>query len=100
MRRMRASFLYLGTLLGRMREARVSLPGGCAFGPRPVDLHIRGFEALGVKFVEDHGYVHGDGKAMKSATFVFDRPDSHRHGESDDRGGALAGRDYARQCGL
>lgn len=74
MRRMRASFLYLGTLLGRMREARVSLPGGCAFGPRPVDLHIKGFEALGVKFVEDHGYVHGDGKAMKAATFVFDRP--------------------------
>ncbi len=74
MRRMRASFLFLGSLLGRMRQARVSLPGGCAFGPRPVDLHIRGFEALGVKFAEDHGYVHGDGSAMKSATFVFDRP--------------------------
>lgn len=74
MRRMRASFLYLGALLGRMRAARVSLPGGCAFGPRPVDLHIKGFEALGVKFVEDHGYVYGDGKGMKSATFVFDRP--------------------------
>jgi UDP-N-acetylglucosamine 1-carboxyvinyltransferase len=74
MRRMRASFLFLGSLLGRLRRARVSLPGGCAFGPRPVDLHIRGFEALGVKFTEDHGYVHGDGVAMKSATFVYDRP--------------------------
>ncbi len=74
MRRMRASFLYLGALLGRMRQARVSLPGGCAFGPRPVDLHIKGFEALGVKFTEDHGYLSGDGKGMRSATFVFDRP--------------------------
>lgn len=74
MRRMRASFLYLGALLGRMRRAHVSLPGGCAFGPRPVDLHIKGFETLGVKFLEDHGYLHGDGKGMKSATFVFDRP--------------------------
>jgi len=74
MRRMRASFLFLGTLLGRMRKARVSLPGGCAFGPRPVDLHIRGFEALGVKFTEDHGYLNGDGRRMRTATIVFDRP--------------------------
>ena len=74
MRRMRASFLFLGALLGRMREARVSLPGGCAFGPRPVDLHLKGFEALGVKFIEDHGYVYGDGRAMAPTTLVFDRP--------------------------
>ena len=74
MRRMRASFLYLGALLGRMRKARVSLPGGCAFGPRPVDLHLKGFEALGVKFSEEHGYVFGDGGAMKASAFVFDRP--------------------------
>ncbi|MEW5701936.1 MAG: UDP-N-acetylglucosamine 1-carboxyvinyltransferase [Candidatus Zixiibacteriota bacterium] len=74
MRRMRASFLFLGTLMGRMRQARVSLPGGCAFGPRPVDLHLKGFEALGVKFTDDHGYVHGDGRAMAAATIVFDRP--------------------------
>jgi UDP-N-acetylglucosamine 1-carboxyvinyltransferase len=74
MRRMRASFLYLGTLLSRVRRARVSLPGGCAFGPRPVDLHIKGFEALGVKFNEDHGYLVGDGRSMKSGTIVFDRP--------------------------
>ncbi|MBI3872653.1 MAG: UDP-N-acetylglucosamine 1-carboxyvinyltransferase [candidate division Zixibacteria bacterium] len=74
MRRMRASFLFLGSLLGRMHQARVSLPGGCSFGPRPVDLHLRGFEALGVKFTEDHGYVLGDGRAMASGTLVFDRP--------------------------
>jgi UDP-N-acetylglucosamine 1-carboxyvinyltransferase len=74
MRRMRASFLFLGTLLGRMRRARVSLPGGCAFGPRPVDLHIRGFESLKVKFNEDHGYLMGDGRRMRAETIVFDRP--------------------------
>lgn len=74
MRRMRASFLFLGTLLGRMRKARVSLPGGCAFGPRPVDQHIKGFEALCVKFTEDHGYLLGDGRRMCAGTIVFDRP--------------------------
>ena len=74
MRRMRASFLFLGALLGRLRKARVSLPGGCAFGPRPVDLHLRGFQACGVQFEDDHGYIRCDGSKMKSSTFVFDRP--------------------------
>jgi UDP-N-acetylglucosamine 1-carboxyvinyltransferase len=74
MRRMRASFLFLGALLGRMRKARVSLPGGCAFGPRPVDLHLKGFHACGVQFEDDHGYIRCDGSKMKSSTFVFDRP--------------------------
>ena len=74
MRRMRASFLFLGALLGRQRKARVSLPGGCAFGPRPVDLHVRGFQACGVQFEDDHGYIRCDGSKMKGGTFVFDRP--------------------------
>ena len=74
MRRMRASFLVLGALLARSRKARISLPGGCAFGPRPVDLHLRGFSALGAKFTDDHGYIKCDGSRMKAATFVFDRP--------------------------
>lgn len=74
MRRMRASFLFLGALLGRMRAARVSLPGGCAFGPRPVDLHLKGFQACGVQFEDDHGYIKCDGSRMKATTFVFDRP--------------------------
>ncbi len=56
-KKMRASFYMLGALLGRCGEARVSLPGGCAWGPRPVDLHIRGMEALGADIELDHGYV-------------------------------------------
>ncbi len=56
-KRMRASFYMLGALLGRMGEARVSLPGGCAWGPRPVDLHIKGVEALGASVSLDQGYV-------------------------------------------
>ncbi|GMQ80967.1 MAG: UDP-N-acetylglucosamine 1-carboxyvinyltransferase [Rhodothermia bacterium] len=56
-KRMRASFYMLGALLGRTGQARVSLPGGCAWGPRPVDLHIKGLEALGAEIELDQGYV-------------------------------------------
>ncbi|NNF59077.1 MAG: UDP-N-acetylglucosamine 1-carboxyvinyltransferase [Rhodothermaceae bacterium] len=56
-KKMRASFYMLGALLGRCGEARVSLPGGCAWGPRPVDLHLKGMEALGTKITMDQGYV-------------------------------------------
>ena len=56
-KQMRASFYMLGALLGRCGRARVSLPGGCAWGPRPVDLHIRGMEALGATIELDQGYV-------------------------------------------
>jgi UDP-N-acetylglucosamine 1-carboxyvinyltransferase len=56
-KRMRASFYMLGALLGREGRARVSLPGGCAWGPRPVDLHIKGMEALGAQIGLDEGYV-------------------------------------------
>jgi len=56
-RKMRASFLVLGPLLARFGEARVSLPGGCAIGPRPVDLHIKAMEALGAEIRLDDGYV-------------------------------------------
>ncbi len=56
-KRMRASFYMLGALLGRMGRARVSLPGGCAWGPRPVDLHIQGMKALGATIDLDQGYV-------------------------------------------
>ena len=48
-RKMRASVYVLGPMLARLGQARVSLPGGCAIGPRPIDLHLRGFEALGAK---------------------------------------------------
>lgn len=56
-KRMRASFYMMGALLGRCGEARVSLPGGCAWGPRPVNLHIEGFRALGADVELDQGYV-------------------------------------------
>lgn len=56
-RKMRASFYMLGALVGRKGEARVSLPGGCAWGPRPVDLHLKGMEAMGIDIDLDEGYV-------------------------------------------
>ncbi len=56
-KKMRASFYMLGALLGRCGQARVSLPGGCAWGPRPVDLHLKGMEALGAEITMDQGYV-------------------------------------------
>src|SRR5438132_8240090 len=57
-RKMRASVCVLGLLLGRKREAIVSLPGGCIIGDRPIDLHIKGFEALGATSNIEHGNVH------------------------------------------
>ncbi len=57
-RKMRASILVLGPLLARMREARVSLPGGCAIGTRPVDLHLKGLEQMGAVIKLEGGYVH------------------------------------------
>jgi UDP-N-acetylglucosamine 1-carboxyvinyltransferase len=74
--------------LGRLRKARVSLPGGCAFGPRPVDLHLKGFETLGGKFSDDHGYIKCDGANLRAGTFVFDRP-SHTGTENLIIGAAL-----------
>ncbi|MEX0904817.1 MAG: UDP-N-acetylglucosamine 1-carboxyvinyltransferase [Balneolaceae bacterium] len=56
-RKMRASFYMMGALLGRTGEAKVSLPGGCAWGPRPVDLHLKGFEAMGIDVKLEQGYV-------------------------------------------
>ena len=54
---MRASILVLGPLLARFGEARVSLPGGCAIGTRPVDQHIKGLQAMGAEIVVEHGYI-------------------------------------------
>jgi len=58
-RKMRASFYMLGALIGRTGRARVSLPGGCAWGPRPVDLHLKGMKAMGIDVELDEGYVIG-----------------------------------------
>jgi UDP-N-acetylglucosamine 1-carboxyvinyltransferase len=70
---MRASCLVLGPLLAKLGRARVSLPGGCAIGARPIDLHIKGLEAMGAKVWLEQGYVHGavDG-GLKGTQFYFD----------------------------
>ena len=69
---MRASCLVLGPLLSRLGEARVSLPGGCAIGERPIDLHIKGLEAMGAKITLEHGYVQGKADYLKGIKFYFD----------------------------
>ena len=70
---MRASTLVLGPLLARCGRARVSLPGGCAIGSRPIDLHIKGLEQLGAKITQEHGYVEATTKRLKGAEIVFDK---------------------------
>jgi len=72
-RTMRASCLILGPLLARRGRARISLPGGCAIGERPINLHLKGFEALGAKISLDHGYVDATANGgLKGAKIVFD----------------------------
>ena len=71
-RKMRASFLVLGPLLARVREARVSLPGGCAIGARPIDLHLKGLEQMGAVFNLAGGYIDGRvAGRLKGTTIVF-----------------------------
>ena len=74
MRRMRASFLVLGPILSRLGRARISLPGGCVLGARPVDFHIKAFKAMGAKVSEKGGYVIAQAKPLKGGTVYFDRP--------------------------
>jgi UDP-N-acetylglucosamine 1-carboxyvinyltransferase len=69
---MRASILALGPLLARCGEARVSLPGGCAIGLRPVDQHIKGLQAMGAEIDLDHGYIDAKAKRLAGTRFVFD----------------------------
>lgn len=71
---MRASVLVLGPLLARMGEAKVSLPGGCAIGARPINLHIMGLEKMGADIILSKGYIHAKAKKLKGATIYFDIP--------------------------
>jgi len=71
---MRASFYMMGALIARKRKAKVSLPGGCAWGPRPVDIHLKGFEAMGVKIELERGYILADASDLHEAHFVLDFP--------------------------
>ena len=69
---MRASILVLGPLLARFGEARVSLPGGCAIGARPINLHIKGLEQMGAEIEVEHGYIIGKAGRLKGADISFD----------------------------
>ena len=69
---MRASILVLGPLVARCGQARVSLPGGCAIGTRPVDLHIKGLEALGAEISVEQGYISAKAKRLKAARILMD----------------------------
>lgn len=71
---MRASVLVLGPLLARFGHARVSLPGGCAIGARPINLHLKGLEALGANIQLDHGYVEATATRLRGAKISFDLP--------------------------
>ncbi len=69
---MRAAVLVLGPLVARFGEAFVSLPGGCAIGSRPVDLHIKGLQAMGAEIHIEHGYIHAKAARLKGARIFFD----------------------------
>ncbi|MEO8844862.1 MAG: UDP-N-acetylglucosamine 1-carboxyvinyltransferase [Kofleriaceae bacterium] len=73
-RTMRASVLVLGPLVARYGRARVSMPGGCNIGARPIDQHLKGLEAMGAKVTLDHGYVDVEAKRLRGATIVLDMP--------------------------
>lgn len=71
-RTMRASVLVLGPLLARLGRARVSLPGGCAIGARPIDLHLKGLEKMGAEVRTEHGYVEARARRLHGADILFD----------------------------
>jgi len=71
-KKMRASFYVLGPLIARYGQAKVSLPGGCAWGPRPIDLHLKGLEKLGAEINMESGYIFAKADKLKGAKFHFD----------------------------
>ena len=71
-RRMRASYYFIGALLARFKKAKVELPGGCPIGVRPIDQHIKGFEALGANVTIEHGAVLVEAESLKAANIFFD----------------------------
>jgi UDP-N-acetylglucosamine 1-carboxyvinyltransferase len=71
---MRASFLVLGPLVSRFGEARVSTPGGCAIGARPINLHLKGLEAMGATIEQSHGYIEATAPKLRGAKIYLDLP--------------------------
>ena len=72
--KMRASFLVAGPVLARMGEVKISMPGGCAIGSRPVDLHLKGFAALGAEITQEGGYIHARADRLVGANIYLDFP--------------------------
>ncbi|HEY1210415.1 MAG TPA: UDP-N-acetylglucosamine 1-carboxyvinyltransferase, partial [Terracidiphilus sp.] len=70
---MRASSLVLGPLIARSGRSRVAMPGGCAIGGRPIDLHIKGLEKMGVRIAQEHGYLDAKADRLHGAHIVFDK---------------------------
>jgi len=70
-RKMRGSICVMGPLLGRLKKAAVSLPGGCVIGARPINLHLKGFQALGAKVMIENGYVHASAKRLVGSTMFL-----------------------------
>ena len=73
-RKMRASVLVMGPLLARLGRAKISQPGGCAIGTRPIDLHLKGLEAMGVAIRKEHGYVLAETSCLRGARIYLDFP--------------------------
>lgn len=73
-RRMRASFLVMGPLLARTGRARIALPGGCAIGSRPIDLHLKGFCLLGAEIIQGHGFIEAKAKKLIGSRIYLDFP--------------------------
>lgn len=73
-RKMRASFLIMGPMLARIGKVKISLPGGCAIGTRPIDLHLKGFSAMGANITLGHGYIEAYADQLKGDTIYLDFP--------------------------
>jgi len=71
---LRASYYFLGTLLAKFKEVKIGMPGGCYLGPRPIDLHLKGFEALGAKIEQEAGIIHMKAEKLKGAKIYLDFP--------------------------
>ncbi len=71
-KKLRASYYMMGAMLGRFKEAVIGLPGGCNFEPRPIDQHIKGFEALGATVTNEHGAIHLQAKELRGAKIYLD----------------------------
>src|SRR5699024_8777175 len=71
-KKLRASYYFMGAMLGKFNQAVVGLPGGCHLGPRPIDQHTKGFQALGAEVTNEHGAIYIRAKELKGARIYLD----------------------------